>query len=174
LNRQPLGYEPIVGLHALQRATARRRENARLAPATLALAVGRRRQFSGRNPVADRPLARERTRRTSSGSAIAPSRGSHRRDIIAQTRTRNAAGADATADATATWVARPPGGEPGRGFDGFLLVLQRGIASPVSASFRGHVQSAPDRPDRVERAGVSAGRERQFAGPPVVDPVLVA
>ena len=48
----PLGYEPIAGLHARQRATARRRKNAGLAP--LARAVGRWKQFSGRNPVETR------------------------------------------------------------------------------------------------------------------------
>jgi hypothetical protein len=58
VNQRPLGYEPIAGLHALQRATALRRENARLLPSTLAPAVGRWRQFSRRNPVADRPSAR--------------------------------------------------------------------------------------------------------------------
>src|SRR3972149_255928 len=72
LNQRPLGYEPIAGLHALQRATARRRKNARLAPSTLAPAVGRWGQFSGRNPVADRPSARERTIGTPSGG-VAPS-----------------------------------------------------------------------------------------------------
>jgi DNA-binding response OmpR family regulator len=61
------GHEPIAALHALQSATARRRKNAGLAPSTLAPAVGRWRQFSGRDPVADRPSARERTRRTPSG-----------------------------------------------------------------------------------------------------------
>ena len=52
LNQRPLGYEPIADLHALRRATAQHRKNARLPPPTLAPAVGRWRQFSGRNLVA--------------------------------------------------------------------------------------------------------------------------
>jgi hypothetical protein len=61
----------------------------------------------------------------------------------------------------------------GAGIRGILLVLQRGVGSRVSASFRRQIESAPDRPDRVEGAGASAG-EHQLARPPVVDPVLVA
>jgi hypothetical protein len=57
LNQRSLGFEPIAALDGLQGARAQHRENARLAPSTLAPAVGRWRQFSGRNPVADRPLA---------------------------------------------------------------------------------------------------------------------
>ena len=72
LNQLPLGYEPIAGLHALQRATARRRENAQLALSTLAPAGRRWWQFSGRNPVAERPSALARKRRSTSGGAVVP------------------------------------------------------------------------------------------------------
>jgi hypothetical protein len=74
LNRRPLGYEPIAGLHALQRATARRRENAQLAPSTLAPAGRRWWQFSGRNPVADARLRvlRVQARRQHARPRLAP------------------------------------------------------------------------------------------------------
>src|SRR4029077_14777593 len=53
------------------------------------------------------------------------------------------------------------------------LILQRGVGSCFSASIRCQVQNSPDRPDRIEGA-VVATHERQLAGPPVVDAVLVA
>ena len=67
-----MSYEPIAGLHALQRATARCRENAQLAPSSLAPAGRRWWQFSGRNPVADRPPTLERTTRSTSDRAVVP------------------------------------------------------------------------------------------------------
>jgi hypothetical protein len=73
-----------------------------------------------------------------------------------------------TSGAKADLLCVPPGARR------VLLVLERGVGSRVSASFRRQIESAPDRPDRVEGAGVSAGRERQLAGPPVVESVLVA
>jgi hypothetical protein len=87
LNQRPLGYESIAGLHALQRATARRRENAQLAPSTLAPAGRRWWQFSGRNPVADRPSALARSARSTSGGAIAPAMALPSRDIISHSQT---------------------------------------------------------------------------------------
>ena len=54
-----------------------------------------------------------------------------------------------------------------------FVVLQRRVAGWVSTPVRRQIESTPDRPDRIERAGVTA-RERHFARPPVVDAVLVA
>src|SRR5215469_16070341 len=66
----------------------------------------------------------------------------------------------------ARWLAR-----------GRLLVLHRGEVRVASAPARRHVQDIPDRPDRVDMAGIFAlvpRREHQLGRPPVTEPVAVA
>jgi hypothetical protein len=105
----------------------------RLASSTLAPNVGRWRQFSGRNPVADRPSARERTRRTPPGGDRRAPRPCPR-DIISHSQTLAPPGADATEDLTEIINRTTQVRE---------VSVQRVMTGPRALSFRELVREVP-------------------------------